>query len=174
LDFLIQYHHHNEKLGTGNNERIVRSIFLFCQRSVKLRNHILEDLVLSLQGSVSCASRLVLHAEHEDGLTLQIGRDPNALVSISICDPRVPSFAVTYPRLRIDRRGAERFDEHTATDVLTGGVRWFVRKVFRYGFVPPEGYRKRSRNTAKAEQTGCTERRDRVSVDRRAPLARRR
>jgi hypothetical protein len=82
---------------------------------------------------------------------MQVGRDSNALVSISICDSQVPSFVVTYPRLRIDRRGVEQFDEHTATNVLADGVRWITRKVFRYGFVPPEGYRKRFNNASKAE-----------------------
>ncbi len=88
-------------------------------------------------------------------MTLQVGSSAEASVAISIHDPTIPTFSVTSPKLCSGRKGGSKVVEDTSTGILSAGVVWTVRKVFRFGFVPPEGYQKDHRsNTAKAEQDG--------------------
>jgi hypothetical protein len=66
--------------------------------------------------------------------------DPDASVTVTLQDSTQPSFAVTYPALVVTRDGDESVKEQNVEGVLSQGVSWIVRKVFRFGFVPPEGY----------------------------------
>jgi hypothetical protein len=83
---------------------------------------------------------------------MQLGSSEDALISDTVYKPDRPSFSATYPILKTDRKGLTSVVEQTSEDVLATAVKWFVRKVFKHGFVPPEGYSKEPRNTGTAEQ----------------------
>lgn len=118
-------------------------------------SELLERLFQEVQQSVSCSSRLVITDVGRDFMTIQVGRSDKASVSICVLDAAIPTYSVTFPKLHSDRKGSNKIIEDTATGTLSAGVVWIIRKVFRFGFVPPEGYRKDHRsNTAKAEQAG--------------------
>ena len=87
----------------------------------------------------------------DSGFTIQLGRSPDAEITVTLQDSPLPSFAVTYPALVVGREDDESVGERTAEDVLSPGVSWIVRKVFRFGFVPPEGYRRPQRNSGKPQ-----------------------
>ncbi len=113
---------------------------------------LLDQLLLEIQESVSCFSRILVHERSSDGLTIQVGSSANALITVTVHNHERPSFSATYPLLSTDRNGASVIVEHTSEDVLGDAIKWFTRKVFKHGFVPPEGYGKQPRNTGRAEQ----------------------
>jgi len=110
-------------------------------------------LLKQVESSVPSSSHIAIKEISAAGFSIQVGIGPDALVTVSICDANIPSFAATYPALKKDRtEEAEIIEERTSTDMLAAGVVWIVRKVFRYGFVPPEGYRKKQINRGKPNQ----------------------
>ncbi|MBL9204697.1 MAG: hypothetical protein JNN01_06410 [Opitutaceae bacterium] len=118
----------------------------------KMRTHsastdLVHSLLKQVESSVPSSSHLAVKEVSPTGFSIQVGSSSKACVTVSICDAKIPSFAATYPALKRDRRkGAETIEERMSTDMLAGAVVWIVRKVFRYGFVPPEGYRKNQDN----------------------------
>ena len=96
---------------------------------------------MEVRQSVSSSSHIAVLALDCFGFTIQIGRSAEAVVTVTLHDATVPSFAVTRPVLCVGRDGHEAVREQTSAGVRSQGVAWIVRKVFRFGFVPPEGYR---------------------------------
>ena len=119
---------------------------------------LIDHLLLEIQESVSCASRILVHERSSNGFTIQVGSSADALITVTVHNRERPSFSATYPLLSTDRKGASAVVEHTSEDVLGTAVKWFTRKVFRHGFVPPEGYGKQHRNTGRAEQVVADQR----------------
>ncbi len=111
---------------------------------------IVDRLLLEIRESVSCASRITVISIDEAGFSVQLGQSAKAVVAVSLCDPERPSFSATYPKLIVDRHGHETIEEQISEGILSQGVSWIVRKVFRYGFVPPEGYRRPQTNSGRA------------------------
>ena len=107
---------------------------------------IIEKLLFEVRASVPSSLHLSVLASDDSGCTLQVGRSQNAVVTITLQDAVQFSFAITYPALSVGRDGHEAVEERTSTDVGTRGVSWIVRKVFRFGFVPPDSYRRLPRN----------------------------
>lgn len=109
-----------------------------------------------LAGVPSSAHATILERDGER-ISLQVGRSTEAIVSVTVHDRAIPSFAVTYP-VRRTHDDREATSECTLVDVRTEGVVWIVRKVYRFGFVPPEGFRKEQRNRGRrAAQPGATD-----------------
>lgn len=81
---------------------------------------------------------LVEPASSTAHLIVRLGSGDRSLVGIRIDDPTVPSFEVTYTRLRAARKGEREFSEIQATGVLEAGLDWIIEKVARHGYVPPE------------------------------------
>lgn len=71
-------------------------------------------------------------------LIVRMSADDRSVVGIRIDDAAVPSFAVTYTRLRATRKGDREFSEVQVTGVLEAGLDWITRKVALHGYVPPE------------------------------------
>lgn len=109
-----------------------------------------ERLLLEIRESVSCASRINVISIDETGFSIQLGRSAEAIVAVSVCDPDRPSFSASYPKLTVERHGHETIEMQISEGILSEGVSWIVRKVFRYGFVPPEGYRRPHINSGSA------------------------
>ena len=105
-------------------------------------------LLRQVQSSVPSPSHISVLGTASNGFCVQVGRNPDATISVSIHDPTIPSFAATYPSLK-RIRGKDVVRECTSLGILAEGVLWLVRKVYRYGFVPPEGYQKEQRNRGK-------------------------
>jgi hypothetical protein len=108
---------------------------------------IIEALLFEIRESIPSSSHFIVTTLNESDCTIQLGRSPEALVAITLQDAVRPSFAATYPALSVDRDGHETITEQTSEGILCQGVSWIVRKVFRFGFVPPEGYRRSARNS---------------------------
>ena len=106
----------------------------------------IEKLLLEVRQSVSSSSHLAVLALDRSGFTIQVGRSIEAVVTVTLHDAVTPSFSVTCPVLCVGRDGHEAVQEQTSVGLLSQGVVWIVRKVFRFGFVPPEGYRRPPQN----------------------------
>lgn len=115
----------------------------------RFEEEILERLLLEIRESVPSSSHISVLMMDNSALTIQLGRSSDAAITVTIQDSVRPSFAVTYPAMVVTRDGGESIGEQTAEGVLSSGVSWIVRKVFRFGFVPPEGYRHPPRNPGK-------------------------
>jgi hypothetical protein len=110
----------------------------------------IDRLLLEIRESVSCSSRVNVLNIDETGFSIQLGQSAEAIVAVSLCDPDRPSFSASYPKLIADRHGHETIEEQISEGILSEGVSWIVRKVFRFGFVPPEGYRRPHINSGSA------------------------
>ena len=112
---------------------------------------ILERLLFEIRESVPSSSHIAVLMSNDLWFTIQLGRSGGAAVTVTLQDPAQPSFAVTYPALVATRDGSESVREQTVDGILSPGVSWIVRKVFRFGFVPPEGDRRSRRNSGRPE-----------------------
>jgi hypothetical protein len=112
----------------------------------------LDDLLFAVRESVPSPSHITVLATDASGFTIQLGRSHSATITVTLHDSTRPSFTVTYPALIRARDGAESICEQTAEGILSPGVSWIVRKVFRFGFVPLEGYRAPHSNSGRPEQ----------------------
>jgi hypothetical protein len=135
---------HAESKNAGSLTKIVRQRM----RTYSSSKTVMPSLLKQMQSSVASSSHIAVLRIGADGLCVRVGRDPNAIISVSICDPTIPSFAATYPCLK-SIRGKDVVRECTFGNMLAEGVVWVVRKVYRYGFVPLEGYRKEQVNRGK-------------------------
>jgi hypothetical protein len=113
---------------------------------------ILDQLLFEIRQSIPSSSHMSVLASDDSHFTIQLGRSHDAVVTVTLQDSARPTFAVTYPALVQDREGGESVREKTISGILSSGVSWIVRKVFRFGFVPPEGYRCSSRNSGRPEK----------------------
>jgi hypothetical protein len=102
---------------------------------------VLDRLLHEILAVVGGASQMAVLSRSDSDCTIQLGRSEDAIISITLCDPIRPTFSITYPLLTFRRDGSESIRELTAEGILAEGVAWVARKVFRFGFVPPEGYR---------------------------------
>lgn len=107
---------------------------------------IVEKLLLEIRQAVSSSSHIAVLSLDHSGFTIQVGRSAEAVVTVTLHDAAIPSFAVTRPVLLVGRDGHEAVRVQTSAGVRLQGVVWIVRKVFRFGFVPPEGYRRPHQN----------------------------
>jgi hypothetical protein len=74
----------------------------------------------------------------EDSLNLRIGSSGAALVSLLVTDPDRPSFAVSYPALKVKRNGRRHVQRVHANGVLIEGIEWIVQQLAEHGVVRPE------------------------------------
>lgn len=102
---------------------------------------VLDRLLHDILAVVGGSSQMAVLSMSDSDCTIQLGRSEDAIISITLCDPLRPTFSATYPALMSRRDGSESIREQTSEGILAEGVAWIARKVFRFGFVPPEGYR---------------------------------
>ena len=110
---------------------------------------ILETLLSEIEAAIPSSSHAMVESDDASGFSLQLGRSPAAVIIVTVEDPDTPYFSVTYPALIVSRSGHESIEERTAERILSQGVAWIARKVFRFGHVPPEGYRRDHSNAGR-------------------------
>jgi hypothetical protein len=111
---------------------------------------VLDRLLHDILAVVGSSSQMAVLSMSDTDCTIQLGRSEDAIISITLCDPVRPTFSATYPALTSRRDGSESIREQTSEGILAEGVAWIARKVFRFGFVPPEGYRSPQTNRGTA------------------------
>jgi len=115
------------------------------------REELIRLILKQIESSIGSASHMEIQNLTSNGFSVQVGSSPKAVVTVSVSDPKIPSFAATFPSL-VSRRTGEMLEECTSDGLLALGVVWVIRKVFRYGFVPPEGYRKKQKNRGRPKR----------------------
>ena len=101
---------------------------------------VLDRLLHDILPVVGGSSQMAILSMSDSDCTIQLGRSGDAIITVTLCDPIRPTFSITYPALTLRRDGSESISEQTSDEILAEGVAWIARKVFRFGFVPPEGY----------------------------------
>ena len=101
---------------------------------------VLDRLLHDILAVVGSSSQMAVLSMSDSDCTIQLGRSEDAIISITLCDPSRPTFSITYPALTFRRDGSESIGEQASDGILADGVAWIARKVFRFGFVPPDGY----------------------------------
>ncbi len=96
----------------------------------------LGDVVARVRSSFGASLR-VLHEGH-GRVSLQVGEAEGAIVGLRVEDIARPSFAVTYPELKIGGDGARYVDDVSGDGVLFEGVEWIVAQLVQHGVVIPE------------------------------------
>jgi hypothetical protein len=97
---------------------------------------ILDDVLARLR-SMFGKSVLVLQRD-EGSATIQVAGDEAAVVGIRVLDPVPPSFAVSYPALKIKRHGRTHVRESGGEGVVFEGIAWIVNQLAQHGVVRPE------------------------------------
>ena len=99
-------------------------------------DQVLEDVLAELR-SLFGASVQVLEND-ESILTLQIGPKTSGVIRLRVKDAARPSFAVSYPALKVKRNGRRQVEPVEADGVLFEGIRWIVGQIAQHGVVRPE------------------------------------
>lgn len=99
---------------------------------------ILDELLARLRSSVAASASLRVLPSQADGLTIQVGEEPEAVLGVEVSDQQRPSFRIRYPKLTIKRNREQHTSTVQADGVLADGVAWVVGQLARHGVVKPE------------------------------------
>jgi len=101
-------------------------------------SQVLKELLATLRSSVDGSVSLQVLSSRGDGLTIQVGDQPEAVLGVEVSNEQRPSFRISYPKLTIKRNGDRHTSNAQSDGVLAEGVAWVVGELARNGVVKPE------------------------------------